>query len=464
MFEKIKNSKLFSNFKFQISNLLEVGFYLFIFLLPWQTHLILRAGEWHGKFGGSWPVDYWRIALYGVDILLVLLLAMAAVYRLKIKSEKLKVALAWIFVSVLDLVLFVSIFFAQDKALAIYKYTSFLLGVGLFWLASGKLYDRGKAVFSFLASVSVQAVFSLWQFFFQGSPACKWLGLSSHSAADGGASVIETVGADGKIERWLRSYGSFDHPNALGGFLALGLLFSFFFLLRHKRDSSERIDKIFMFYLLSFIFSLAGLLLTFSRSSLLAAAVGMIFLAVSSVCRRNRPEMARFFKLSLLAMAVAATMVFSYADVFLARTSYQARLEVKSITERQLYFQDSLGLIRQNWMFGVGVGNYTKALEKVVPDRFYWQWQPVHNAFLLILAEGGVFSLAAYCLFLIYLFYLSLRKKDVFNLSILLSLGIMMILDHYLWSLHSGQLLFWLMAGMIMNDSQNNKEYDDKSA
>jgi O-antigen ligase len=162
-----------------------------------------------------------------------------------------------------------------------------------------------------------------------------------------------------------------------------------------------------------------------------------------------------------LAAAMSAVMFFSYADVFLARTSPQARLEIKSINERRLYLQDSFSLIKKSNFLGVGIGNYSKALELAAPQRFYWQWQPVHNVFLLILAEGGIFALLSFGAFIISLFYLSCRQKNIFNLSILLSLGIIMMLDHYLWSLHSGQFLFWLAAGIVMRNFLNNKEYDN---
>jgi hypothetical protein len=465
MFKKLKDLKLFQNSKFRIQNFLASGLYLLIFLLPFQTHLVLRAGEWHGKFGGNWPVDYWRISLYAVDIVLVGLLAMA-VFQLKIKEEESRKRNLWIWfcVGALDLALFLSIFLAQDKALAVYKYLSFLLGVGLFWLLSLDFYDRAKATLVFLSSVALQGFLSVGQFFFQGSFACKWLGMASHTAADGGASVVETIGADGKLERWLRSYGSFDHPNILGGFLAIGLVVCFHRLLRHRRPLGKGTDWKSLILDFSFVISLSGLLFTFSRSALLAAAVGIVSLIAWHLFVRDRRSIVRSLKLSAVAVFVVAAMTFSYANVFLTRTSHQARLEVKSVAERRLYLQDSLSLFKQSRYLGVGIGNYTKALERMAPERFFWQWQPVHNVFLLILVEGGPLALVGWCGLFLGLFYLSWRKKDILSLSISLSLGIMMILDHYLWSLHSGLLMFFLLAGIIMRNLQENKEHDIQSA
>jgi hypothetical protein len=68
MFDKIK--KIIYHPSFIIHHLHEYGFYLFVFLLPWQTQLILRPGLYKEK----WPVDYWTIGLFGTDFLLVALL------------------------------------------------------------------------------------------------------------------------------------------------------------------------------------------------------------------------------------------------------------------------------------------------------------------------------------------------------------------------------------------------------
>ena len=48
--------------------------------------------------------------------------------------------------------------------------------------------------------------------------------MAVHKAEELGTSVVETVGADGLGERWLRAYGGLDHPNILGGILAVALL------------------------------------------------------------------------------------------------------------------------------------------------------------------------------------------------------------------------------------------------
>jgi len=52
-----------------IEKILEGGIYLWVFLLPWQTRLIVSPGTLNGD---SW--EYGTISLYGLDILLFILI------------------------------------------------------------------------------------------------------------------------------------------------------------------------------------------------------------------------------------------------------------------------------------------------------------------------------------------------------------------------------------------------------
>lgn len=467
MLEKIKNSKLFQNSKFNLQNLLEGGFYLFIFLLPWQTHLIIRPGEWHGKFGGNWPVDYWQIVLYGTDILLLALLLLALAFKLKKKKEDVKMdkkSLPWVFLGLLDLALFISIAFAPDKALAIYKYAVFLFGLGLFWLSSQNFYNKTKAVTALSLAAALQGILAIGQFFTQGSAASKWLGMASHTAVDPGASVIETLGSDGRLERWLRAYGSLDHPNMLGGFLAICLIFLFQVILNYQRKGDGKTDFRFIVYSSLFVVSSLGLLLTFSRSAILAVLVGLVLLFIQAIWKKDKMKIIRSLKVGVFAAVLSAVCLFSYSNVFFTRTSSDARLEVKSLAERQMYWNDSWSLIKDGHWLGTGIGNYTIKLAEKEPARIFWQYQPVHNVFVLSLAEVGMAGLLFFISFLAVVLFLSLRRKNLFNLSVLLSLGIIMILDHYLWSLHFGAMLFWLTAGLLIRNFEDNKEYVNQGA
>lgn len=217
----------------KINVIIEYNLYLLVFLLPIQTRLILRAGEINGGY-----LEYLTISLYGVDILLFLLLMLFVFIKFKNSTFNIRHLTFgyWYIIGALDLFIFISIFFATDIWLALYRYGLFLLGVGLFWLAASADYSRIKLIWALLAGFVCQAGLGIWQFFTQFAFGSKWLGLARHSPADLGASVIELIAPDGVGERWLRAYGGLDHPNVLGGVLVIGILLILSLLIRNSKN------------------------------------------------------------------------------------------------------------------------------------------------------------------------------------------------------------------------------------
>ena len=83
-----------------------------------------------------------------------------------------------------------------------------------------------------------------------------------------------------------------------------------------------------------------------------------------------------------------------------------------------------------------------------------WAYQPVHNVFLLVWAEIGIVGLLGFLGLLGYLGWSALKRfwkeEDYISLPLLLALVIIMMFDHWLWSLHFGVLWFWLILGLIV--------------
>ena len=90
--------------------------------------------------------------------------------------------------------------------------------------------------------------------------------------------------------------------------------------------------------------------------------------------------------------------------------------------------------------------NYVKQKEIVKTDATPYE-QPVHNAFLLIFAESGIFAFLSLILFLVFLTKNGRRQN--FSLAIIVSIVILMLFDHWLMSLPFGVLFFFLILGVI---------------
>jgi O-antigen ligase len=108
-------------------------------------------------------------------------------------------------------------------------------------------------------------------------------------------------------------------------------------------------------------------------------------------------------------------------------------------------------VVKNHPIIGSGLGVYGLALEKIDPKQSVWFYQPVHNIFILILAETGLAGLILF----IYAIYLAFKKATPDNkilvLSLICGLFILGILDHWLISLHFGLFFFATVLGLALN-------------
>jgi O-antigen ligase len=141
--------------------------------------------------------------------------------------------------------------------------------------------------------------------------------------------------------------------------------------------------------------------------------------------------------------------------LFFSRLDTSNRLEIKSISERQEQAVEAEAIIKDNLYFGVGIGNYSLALKDYYPNKDIYELQPVHNSFLLLIAEIGLFGLISFLLFFIYLFAIAYSRKQVLYISLWLALLIIMLAEHWLISLHFGWLIMALISGLILQETKN---------
>jgi len=438
-----------------LKKIIEYGLYLFVFLLPWQTRLILKEGN----LNGYW--EYGTISIYATEILLWIIFFLAAVWwtvnKLKIMPTKSSILdkvgaiknshpagddpegqkskFIFAFSGLLVVWSLVSIFWADSRSLALYAWHWLAEGVGLFFVLQAIKFDSRKIVWPFILSALFQAGFGLWQFFTQSTFASKWLGLAFHDPAVSGTYVIETA-----LRRWLRAYGALPHPNILAGFLAVAMLLTIWLY----RKSDYGFKKI----LLPVIFAILGLglFVTFSKGVTASFLAALIFLWIVVVLKRSKDFKIDLLKFTLIFLVIAVIFSVVFWEPVQTRLIGAERLEIKSTTERLNYSDEAWQLIKNHPLLGVGLGNYTLAVhDEINPSLQSWDYQPVHNIYLLILAELGLVGfllwLALIATILLQNFKVSL---PVTRYSLLVTLLIIGLFDHYLWSLYFGIILFWL--------------------
>jgi hypothetical protein len=453
--------------KININRIIEYIVYAFAFFLPLQTRWIIKEGM---LSGGAW--EYGTYSLYFTDILLIFLFILVGGQFLKKETDFKKNDLIFknkyflIFFGIFLLASFFSIFVSTDKMLAGYIFLRILSGVFIFSVVSRFNFNKFYLLVSFITGAALQAILGIWQFLSQSSFANKWLGLALHDPWDLGVSVVETL----QGERWLRAYGSLDHPNILGGLIVVSILILLSLVLQnsefkifnfhpfgYKQFSifkqipifKSKTFQFFSFFIFYFLF-LASLFFTFSRAAWVALVLGVVLLLELLFFSRKLFQPKGLFMILMSGGALIFILFNLYGNLASARLSGDSRLELKSYDERINALNDFEGLIRSNWLLGAGLGNYGLALYQMDPGKSVWRYQPVHIAFLLVWEEIGVLGFLGYLGLLGWLGYILIVRKNYFSVSILLSLIILMLGDHWLWSNHFGVLFFWFILGIIL--------------
>jgi len=475
----------------KIKKLIEYFLYFFAFIITLQTRWIIKPGELNNGY-----FEYGTISLYATDILIIIILLIFIIHRIVIARSKAtkqsrgydlnEIAssrnfgtrndnIIWFNFALLEFFIFVSIFFAPDKTLAIFKYLNFLLAIGLFWVLIKAEYNHLKLIYCFLAGIFLQAILGIWQFLSQSTFSNKWLGLAEHTSSLGGTSVIETLNG----ERWLRSYGGLDHPNMLGGVLAIGIILSIFIILTRKSgelgiwNNDSGITKKTLIPYSLFIILITALFFSFSRGAILSLSVSLLSIVIFYIIKNDWVPLKKLLKLFFLSVIIFIILFFQYKDLVQTRANGEARLEVKSTEERIDSYKYAFSITKKYPFFGVGIGNYTVALFKEIkPIRPSYFYQPVHNFFLLIWAEIGIVGFLLLIIFIIYIIILNFKparspaclaegliilnyndsqKKyvSILNLSLILAIIFIMLFDHWLWSLHFGIIFLWFVMGII---------------
>lgn len=372
-------------------------FFGFLFLLPLQTVYLLRE-----VFVGGEKWQYGSILVYVSDFVLLFSI-IALVFSswrelmLQVTRHKLQVT------SLALLVLWsgFSVFWAPDHLLAGYFFVKLLLAVGVFFLA--RSLDDGDVKITIrvlIVGAVLQSLLGTWQFLSQSTFASTLLGMSVHEVWQAGTSVLKN-----DTGRFLRAYGTFPHPNMLGGFLAAVFVvcISYYVSCIEELKRNQRVA-----FLAGLVIILLGLILTFSRSAWFGAAFGVI---VYIVFRIKYHVWGKWDTRLLLTLGIAtAIFVGVLHETVFPRFDGAVIEREGSVSERVQSLEDAKVAIGEgNILLGTGAGNFTAQMMALQPGRPVWTIQPAHNVPVLVFAELG---LVGFVLFAIFVFVID-RKSVV---------------------------------------------------
>lgn len=381
--------------------------FLFGFFLPTQLgkHFFLPFSYLSGV-----RVDYLAPTFYVLDIIVI------GLYIAYLKNYKALLRNIWI-----QLFLFataVGLFFAISKEIALYRYIKIIELLIVFAALSTHKKKPLIFLYGLFLSTVVQFCIATSQFVQKSSLDGVFYFLGERHLTLSTPVVAKTA-LDG-VE-FLRSYGTFSHPNSLAGFYLL----IFAYLLFQKKNALPMILNTCFLLLCS-----ALIFLSFSK----VAMLGLLLLTIKyfivhwkvykncAVCIGSR-VMAVLIPLGIVAASMGDPL------------SGQKRVEL---------MQNSFSLISSHTLAGVGLGNYVIAQE-AFPNLFLGLiGQPVHNVFLLVTAEIGL--VIAIGLLIALFKYLKKSRYNYQVTAVFFVLFFTGMFDHYWITLEQN----WLLAAALI--------------
>jgi O-antigen ligase len=431
-----------------------LAFALALFLLPLRARVLLLARPAPPVYG-----DYTDFMLYASDFaLLALLVCWGAALLLERRAPRRGPLLVTAPLIGLTLVGLATAPFSVDPALSLYHVARLVALFGLYLYVVNEVVSLGELVWPLAAQVTVQSLVAIAQFLSQHSLGLKALGELELNPAVSGVSIVWANGV-----RLLRAYGLADHPNLLGGCLALALIALggwFTSTASRWRWAAGA----------AFALGSVGLLLTFSRAAELALGVSVFALLAWHALARQKGAALNWLK--LLAVAALACLPFAWRNsAFIgARLNVddsftQVPTETRSLAERSALVDATNQLLAEHPLTGVGLGALPLALRQAFPD-FPFNYQPAHNTLLESAAETGVFGALLYFMLLtgpwlaLWLSRKNLRlTPELIGASgLLLALTVIGQFDYYPWLLAPGRLWQWTAWGLWAAAYQRARE------
>jgi O-antigen ligase len=243
-----------------------------------------------------------------------------------------------------------------------------------------------------------------------------------------------------------RVFGTLPHPNVLGGLLTLSILSTYALIFQTRRYKWLIAAAIpILFFAMN---------LTYSRSALFAWAFGTcIWFGMNRKSLRN-PRI--YFLIGTLVVSVATTAILIYPQITSRGGVFNYNTGAKqSDNVRLIYQRMALQMVKDHPLLGVGYTQFSVASPPYFPSNVNpaLSNSGTHNIYLFLASETGLFSLAAFLLFLGYLALSILRMPPTPHLASLTAIFFAFLFigfcDFYPILFQQGKMLFFLTAGLL---------------
>ncbi|MCS6956508.1 MAG: O-antigen ligase family protein, partial [Patescibacteria group bacterium] len=319
----------------------------------------------------------------------------------------------------------INILFSKNQTISLYQllriielFTVFFIGNQIFKIIKEKTFLKILLISSLfqllLSTLQIKFQHSLQGiFYFFGE---RLFSLSTPGIAKGNLNGIE----------FLRPYATFSHPNSLAGFFLL----IYFFILTEKKFNQH-------FLLKNFILLISSILvfISFSKIAILSfLIINILFLIFVFKSKKSK---------KIICYPCFFSKIF--VPFFVSLIFLKATTDPLTLKKRLELIKNSLDIILNNFIFGVGAGNYLLAQSHYFSKYPLFFNQPVHNIFLLFFSEFGIILGSL----IIVLFFNQIKNLIKKNFFVFLAVFLTGLFDHYWWSLIQNRLILFFIYGIV---------------
>jgi O-antigen ligase len=250
----------------------------------------------------------------------------------------------------------------------------------------------------------------------------------------------------------VRVGGLIGHPNAFATYLLLTLPFCIIYCFRGRR----LLKRAACFSLL--VIGTYTLISTQSRAGWLGFTVAVVVTSIIFIVSK------RWHTMRLWPITIGILIFF----IIIGTSSYGIIENRINLDDRGAFagrfpmMIDALNIIEKNPLLGIGMNNYALVIGKYDTTGIHREWvaTPVHNLYLLIGAESGLFAMFAFISFWVLILWkvrklFSLHNKNYFLLGLAFTMSLVAFLiisqAHPNYRFYPAiQREIWLIAGLVV--------------
>lgn len=205
-----------------------------------------------------------------------------------------------------------------------------------------------------------------------------------------------------------------------------------------------------IFYAVIFLLSLIAFVLLNTRGAWIDLAIVLPAILIYHI-----RDLKKLLSVAVVGVIAAGIFLAVSPSTFDRVKTFGKASSEQSVTERFLMWQSALNMIKDNPIFGVGLGNYAEQYQHkyILPEAKERDQKHSHNVYLQFQAETGLPGLILFCALFGYILFWSWRRRENIFARILFfsTLALMLYgMTDYTISGYRAMRVYWLLFALCI--------------